>query len=266
VASREGSGDAPRGLYASLVDPLELRRRGSSFGAVADVYERSRPGYPGDAVRWLAGDVARDVVDLGAGTGKLTRSLVSLGHRVTAIEPLPEMLAQLEATVPGAIARAGSAESIPLADATADVVTVAQAFHWFDRPVALREIARVLRPDGRLALVWNARDDSEEWVAEFTDTIVGRSEFRSGGVSAVTESIGESGLYGPVERASFAHEQLLERDGLIELVRSRSQCAVLVEAEQQPVLDRAGELFDRHATDGVLVMPYVTECFRSTRL
>jgi SAM-dependent methyltransferase len=246
------------------MDPGERRARGSSFGAVADEYERSRPGYPDEAVRWLAGDTPCDVVDVGAGTGKLTRSLVSLGHRVTAVEPLPEMLAQLQAAVPGAIGRAGSAESIPLADASADVVTAAQAFHWFDKPVALREIARVLRPGGRLALVWNARDDSEEWVAEFTDTIVGRSAL--GGVSAATESIDESGLYGPVERASFAHEQLLERDGLIELVRSRSQCAVLDQADQQPVLDHAGELFDRHATDGVLVMPYVTECFRSTRL
>jgi SAM-dependent methyltransferase len=240
--------------------------RGLSFGAVACAYERSRPGYPVDAVRWLAGDEPCDVVDLGAGTGKLTRSLAAQGHRVTAVEPLPEMLAQLEAAVPGVAALAGSAEAIPLADGSADVVTVAQAFHWFDQQVALREIARVLRPGGRLSLVWNTRDDSETWVAELTDTIIGRSEFRDGGVDAVVSSIDESGLYGPVERASYAHVQPLTRVELVELVRSRSQCAVLAEEERQPVLDHAGELFDTHATDGVLAMPYVTECFRTQRL
>jgi len=238
--------------------------RGLSFGAVAGAYERSRPGYPVDAVRWLAGEEPCDVVDLGAGTGKLSRLLAAQGHRVTAVEPIPEMLAELEAAVPGTAARAGSAEAIPLADASADVVTVAQAFHWFDQQVALREIARVLRPGGRLGLVWNTRDDSEPWVAELTDTIIGRSEFRDDGVVAVVSSIDESGLYGPVERASFAHVQPLSRDELVELVRSRSQCAVLSEEERGPVLDHAGELFDMHATDGTLVMPYVTECFRAS--
>ena len=243
----------------------ERRTRAASFGGVAEVYERSRPGYPVDAVRWLAGDEPRDVVDLAAGTGKLTRSLVALGHRVTAVEPLPEMLAQLEAAVPGATPLAGSAESIPLADGSADVVTVAQAYHWFDQAVALREIARVLRPGGRIALVWNARDDSVGWVAEFVDTVVGRSEFRKGGVDAAVASIDESGLYGPVERASFAHVQPLGRDELIELVSSRSQCAVLSDEERRPTLEHVGALWDVHATDGTLAMPYATECFRAER-
>ena len=239
--------------------------RATSFGSVAGSYERARPGYPDDAVLWLAGETPCDVVDLGAGTGKLTRSLVALGHRVTAIEPLEGMLAQLRVSVPGAVALAGSAESIPLADGSADVVTAAQAFHWFDRAPALAEIARLLRPGGRLALVWNARDDSEAWVAELTDTVIGRSELQAGGVAAVTDSIDESGLYGPVERATFAHVQLLGRSELLELVRSRSQCAVLDEEERQPVLTRVGALFDRYAMDGVLAMPYVTECFRAVR-
>ena len=146
------------------MDREERERRAGSFGSVAEVYERARPGYPEDAVRWLAGSEPCDVVDLGAGTGKLTRSLVALGHRVTAVEPLPEMLAQLRSAVPGATAVTGTAESMPLADGAADVVTVAQAFHWFDHAAALREIARVLRPGGRIALVWNTRDDTEEWV------------------------------------------------------------------------------------------------------
>ena len=249
-------------MVPELPDHLE---RATSFGSVADSYERARPGYPDDAVRWLVGERPCDVVDLGAGTGKLTRSVVALGHRVTAVEPLPEMLAQLRASVAAAVPVAGNAESIPLADASADVVVVAQAFHWFDHGPALAEIARVLRPGGRLGLVWNTRDDTEAWVAELTDTVIGRSEFRAGGVEAVIGSIDESGLYGAVERASFAHLQLLERSQLLELVRSRSQCAVLDEEERQPVLARVGALFDRYAADGVLAMPYVTECFRADR-
>ncbi|MGA8488605.1 MAG: class I SAM-dependent methyltransferase [Gaiella sp.] len=239
--------------------------RAASFGAVADAYERARPGYPEDAVRWLAGDEPCDVVDLGAGTGKLTRSLVALGHRVTAVEPLEEMLDRLRVAVPGAIAVRGSAEEIPLTDGSADVVTCAQAFHWFDPAVALPEMARVLRRDGRIALVWNTRDDAQAWVAELTDTVIGRSEFRTGGVNATTDRVDESGHFGPVERASFSHVQLLGREDLVELVRSRSQCAVLSEAERAPVLEGVESLFDTHARDGVLAMPYVTECFRAVR-
>jgi SAM-dependent methyltransferase len=239
--------------------------RAASFEGVADVYERARPGYPDDAVRWLTGAEPRDVVDLGAGTGKLTRSLVALGHCVTAVEPLPAMRAQLQAAVPGASAVAGTAELIPLDDAFADVVTVAQAFHWFDQPVALREIARVLRPGGRLALVWNARDDAEPWVAEFTDTVVSSSVFRKGGIDATTAAIDASTLYGPVERATFGHVQELRQAELVELVRSRSECAVLPEEERAAVLERTEALFDAHAVDGRLLMPYVTECFRAEK-
>jgi SAM-dependent methyltransferase len=159
----------------------------------------------------------------------------------------------------------GSAEEIPLTDGSTDVVTCAQAFHWFDPAVALPEMARVLRPGGRIALVWNTRDDEQAWVAELTDTVIGRSEFRTGGVNATTERVDESGLFGPVERASFAHVQLLGRGDLVELVRSRSQCAVLSEDERTPVLERVEALFDAHARDGVLAMPYVTECFRAVR-
>ena len=202
------------------LDRDERLQRAASFGGVAGAYERARPGYPDDAVRWLAGPDPADVVDLGAGTGKLTRSLVALGHRVTAVEPLSEMLVPLRTALPGVNAVEGGAEAIPLSDASVDVVTCAQAFHWFDHGPALVEIARVLRSGGRLTLVWNTRDDSQSWVAELTETVIGRSEFRSGGVSSVVTTIGDSGLYGPVERASFEHVQLLGRGELVELVRS----------------------------------------------
>jgi SAM-dependent methyltransferase len=229
---------------------------------VAGAYERGRPGYPEKAVRWLAGDEPRDVVDLGAGTGKLTRALVELGHRVTAIEPLPEMLERIPDAAPGAFAILGNAEIIPLPDAHADVVTCAQSFHWFDHPVALPEIARVLRPAGRLALVWNTRDESDPWVVRLS-AVIGAESI---GESDVEEPIAASGLYGPVERTTFRFEQLLGRELLLDLVLSRSYCAKLPPAERTPVLDAVGELYDEVARPDGIRLPYVTECFRAQRV
>ena len=229
-------------------DTNERRVRAASFGGVADVYERSRPGYPEDAVRWLAGEEPCDVVDLGAGTGKLTRSLVDLGHRVTAVEPLPEMLDQLRVAVPEATAVEGGAEAIPLPAESADVVTVAQAFHWFDHGPALVEIARVLRPGGRIALVWNVRDESEPYGGRAERCDGGEDGRRHGCRSTPIDA---SGLFGPVERATFSHVQEVDRETLQELVRSRSYCAVLSEEERAPVLQNVDDLFTEHARDGV---------------
>jgi SAM-dependent methyltransferase len=239
----------------------ERRGRASSFAEVADAYERARPGYPDDAVRWLAGERPCDVVDLGAGTGKLTRSLVALGHRVTAVEPLEAMRAHLVRAAPGAVAVAGNAEAIPLADARADVVVSAQAFHWFDHGVALPEIARVLRPGGRLALVWNVRDGGDPWVAQLSD-VLGREslEPRDAG-----EPIAASRLFGPIERATFQHVQRLSRELLRDLALSRSYCAVRTPEERAPVLAAIDRLFDQHAVGGEVELPYRTECFRAVR-
>jgi SAM-dependent methyltransferase len=231
----------------------------SSFAQVADAYERGRPGYPEEAVRWLAGETPCDVVDLGAGTGKLTRSLVQLGHRVTAIEPLTEMLELLPASAPGAFAILGNAEVIPLPDASADVVTAAQAFHWFDHSVALPEIARVLRPGGRLALVWNKRDDRERWVAELSQTI-GAETVEHGDAEGPIEA---SGLFGPVEMTTFEWAQRLDRRMLRDLVLSRSYCVVKAPAEREAILGAVDRLFAEHATEGTIGLPYVTECYRA---
>ncbi len=168
-------------------------------------YERGRPGYPEEAVRWLAGDEPRDVVDLGAGTGKLSRALVALGHRVMAVEPLPQMLEQLADNAPGAFGVLGSAEVIPLPDAFADVVTSAQSFHWFDHELALPEIARVLRPEGRLALVWNVRDDDDPFMARLSE-VIGNERLADGAGYGPLE---ESDLFGRVESAVFHHEQVV---------------------------------------------------------
>jgi SAM-dependent methyltransferase len=239
-------------------------RRGpaSSFASVAAEYERARPGYPDEAVRWLTGDAPVDVVDLGAGTGKLTRSLVALGHRVTAVEPLPEMLDLLRGAAPSATAVLGSAESIPLPAGSADVVAAAQAFHWFDHDAALPEIARVLRPGGRLALVWNTRDDRVPWMARLSKAIGGES-IEDWDAPA---PIRASSLFGPVEPARFAHRQRLDRTMLRELVLSRSYCASRSPAEREPVLAQVDAIYDDAAGPNGLELSYVTECFRAPRV
>jgi SAM-dependent methyltransferase len=241
-------------------DP-EARGPYTAFADVAGAYERGRPGYPEEAVRWLAGDEPRDVVDLGAGTGKLTRALVALGHHVVAVEPLDEMRAELAAAVTGVRALVGDAETIPLPDGAADVVTSAQAFHWFDHDAALPEIARVLRPGGRLALVWNSRDDRDPWMARLS-AIIGNETIEESDVIPV---IDESGLFGPVETARFSFEQRLDRDGLLDLVLSRSYCAKLPQSDREPVLEAVGQLYDATAGPEGVRLPYVTECFRAER-
>jgi SAM-dependent methyltransferase len=239
----------------------ERARRATSFSAVADAYERARPEYPAEAVPWLTGEPPLDVVDLAAGTGKLTRALIAFGHRVTAVEPLAEMRERLEAAVPGTPALDGTAEAMPLPDGSADVVVAAQAFHWFDQPVALREIARVLRPGGRLGLIWNMRDESVEWVARLSETIGAEPVDRRD----TTAAIDASGLFGPVERGEWRWEQAVTRERLRELVLSRSYCASLPEAARAPVLEAVGRLHDEAAGDDGLAMPYVTYGFRAER-
>jgi len=233
----------------------------TAFADVAGAYERGRPGYPDDAVRWLVGDAPADVVDLGAGTGKLTRSLVAHGHRVTAVEPLDEMRGELVGVLPGVRALVGRAEAIPLPAASADVVASAQAFHWFDHDNALPEIARVLRPEGRIALVWNSRDDRDPWMARLS-AVIGNESIQESDVVPVLDA---SGLYGPVETAAFTFQQVLDRDGLLDLVLSRSYLAKLPAPERQPVLDAVAALYDETAGPEGALLAYVTECFRATK-
>ena len=240
-------------------DP-RVRGPHTAFAAVADAYERGRPGYPYEAVRWLVGEEPCDVVDLGAGTGKLTRSLVALGHRVTAVEPLDEMRAQLAAVLRDTTVLAGTAEAIPLPDASADVVTSGQAFHWFDHAAALPEIARVLRPGGRLALVWNSRDDRDPWTARMS-AIIGNETVRPEDLLPLDESE----PFDPVETASFEFEQWLDRNTLLDLVLSRSYCAKLPAEDRDPILAAIGSLYDETAVPEGVRLAYVTECFRVRR-
>jgi ubiquinone/menaquinone biosynthesis C-methylase UbiE len=233
------------------------------FGQVADVYHRSRPGYPAEAVEWLVGNTPRRVLDLGAGTGKLTAALVAAGHEVVAVEPSAQMLAILRTNVPDVDAREGRAEAIPVPDTDVDAVVVAQAFHWFDHALAVPEIARVLRSGGRLALAWNLRDESTPWVAELS-RVIGSFD---ASLAEVTPALRAAGThFDTFEPAQFRHDQRLDLDTLLGLVRSRSYVAVRPEYEQREICARVGQLFDRFATSNELTMPYLTHCFRALRL
>jgi ubiquinone/menaquinone biosynthesis C-methylase UbiE len=230
-----------------------------SFGAVAAAYDRGRPGYPADAVRWLVGRDAAEVLELGAGTGKLTAELVAQGHDVLATEPDEKMLDVLRRRVPGARASVASAEELPVGDRSVDVVLAAQAFHWFDHETALPEIARVLKPGGVLATVWNLRDDRIPWVRRLGD-LIGTQEQ----LSDPTDTLAASGLFDPPEARTFALWQDINRESLVDLVRSRSNVATLDERAREAKLAEVTAFYDDFGRgyDG-MQLPYVTHCFRA---
>jgi SAM-dependent methyltransferase len=242
------------------MDELFQRRR-SSFGAAADLYDRIRPSYPPEAVRWLLGDEPRRVVDLGAGTGIFSRVLASLGHDVLAVEPDDGMRAKLASTSPGVTALPGSAESIPLADESVDAVAAAQAYHWFDHDVAHAEVARVLRPGGVFGPVWNVRDESVDWVAELTRQA---SPDDGSGSVWVYQDRGFGPLFGPVESARFRHSTLHTVDTLVALVQSRSYYLTADEATKDRIETAVRKLASR--LPETFELPYVTEVYRARRL
>lgn len=183
----------------------ELDRCRLSFDSVAEEYERARPGYAPEALAWIAERLPfGDVLDLAAGTGKLTRQLVALGARVVAVEPGDEMRAVLERVVPEARSLAGSAEAIPLADASVDAITVGQAFHWFRHGEALLEMRRVLRPGGGVALLWNVWSDASPIQRELGAIVDRRRADRTEGSSSRAR-LEASPLFGPCEERTFAH-------------------------------------------------------------
>lgn len=233
--------------------------RARSFGAVAEAYDRGRPTYPQEAVAWLTGGEAKVVLELGAGTGKLTRQLVDAGHAVFATDPDDAMLEVLRERVPEVSAKAATAEDIPANDRSVDVVVVAQAFHWFDHDVALAEIARVLKPGGHLALVWNSRDERIPWVRRMGD-LLGRQDLDT----SSAEHLVHSDLFGSMEETSFKHWQEVNRETIIDLARSRSSFAMMDDDAQADHLEQVRAFYADYGRgmDGMQI-PYVTRCFRA---
>ena len=236
-----------------------------SFELVADVYERARPGYPADAVAWISDRLdlreGRTVLDLGAGTGKLTRALLTTGARVIAVEPGDEMRARLERAAPGAEALRGAAEAIPLPDASVDAITVGQAFHWFRHGEAIPELHRVLRPGGGVGLVWNSRDRDNPLQKEISELI---APFVPPGRPDAEEwprPLRESELFGPLEEQRFSFVQELDPDTLAERIASVSFVAA-ASAEAQRELDAAIHRV-AEKLGGLVAFPYVTAAYVS---
>ncbi len=199
------------------------------------------------------------MLKLGAGTGKFTASLVAQGHDVLASEPDRAMLDVLSSCVPGARTVLAAAESLPIADDSQDVVVAAQCFHWLDHAAALPEIARVLRPCGVLAVVWNHRDERIPWVRRLGD-LTGTQEQ----LSDPTDVVAASGLFEPPSSESFENVQDMNLEILIDLVSSRSNVFSLDEVSRRAVIAEVRALHDDPPPGyDVKQLPYITRCFRS---
>lgn len=236
-----------------------------SFGAVADVYDRGRPGYPDAVVDWLVPDDARLVVDVGAGTGKFTRTLVagSGSAEVVAVEPDPAMRSRLAAALPDVRALDGTGESIPLDDGSADVVTFAQAWHWVDPVRGAAEVARVLRPGGVLGLVWNVRDERRPWSARLSALLQQpESRLTGSGAPVVGAPFHDDGY----ERFRWVHLQ--ERSAFLDMVASRSYVIVRPAEERAALLDAVQRLLDEDpdtADRDTVPVEYTTHVLRFVR-
>ena len=245
----------------------------TGFAKEAQAYARGRPEYPAAVDRWLRDDLhldaTRTVVDLGAGTGKFTRRLLTTGANIVAVEPVEEMLAQLTRAVPEVAARRGTAEAIPLGDRAADAVVCAQAFHWFATPAALKEIRRVLRPGGSLGLIWNVRDESSDWAAAMTAIMApyegNTPRYCSGEWRRVFPAAG----FGPLREKYFPHVHTGPSEQVImDRVLSVSFIAALEPRQQQGVVARLRDLIaSTPALSGspAVSVPYQTCVFSCVR-
>jgi SAM-dependent methyltransferase len=237
------------------------RAQATSFGAAAEAYERGRPLYPPAAIDWLVPAHATRVVDLGAGTGKLTRQLRERGLDVIAVEPSAGMRDQLRRAVPGVPVLGGKGEQLPLAAGSVDAILVAQAWHWVEPSLAIPEAARVLAPGGRLGLLWNRRVEAVDWVSELS-SIMGSN--RSPDAGRHRPEIGPP--FGPAERFNVDWVHHLSPEAMIDWVASRSYVITLPEAQRESVIGQVRRLIDDHpalAGDDEIAMRMVTRCTRA---
>jgi SAM-dependent methyltransferase len=234
------------------------------FQSAAAAYVRGRPSYPSEAIDWLAERCAlapgATVLDVAAGTGKLTEALVGRGATVIAVEPVAAMREALIAALPDVTALAGTAESLPLPDARADTITIGQAYHWFAGERALAELARVLEPDGHLALIWNRRDPDQALWQSVTGVIEPlRNDAPQHSNEAWRRSIEQTLRFRPAAEARFGHRQVADRAGVIDRVGSISFVAALPAARRAQVLDEVAGIVAVEPEP--IVLRYVTEVY-----
>jgi SAM-dependent methyltransferase len=244
------------------------------FDRAADAYERGRAGFPAAAIDAILGESeageGRTLLELGAGTGKLTRALTGHGARVIALEPVAGMRAVLTVRAPEAEPVDAVAEEIPLADASVDAVIAAQAYHWFDPARATAEVARVLRPGGLVALVWNRRDERAAWMRELTALIDAHAgdapRYRNG---AWRRGFDGNPLFTPLAERTWPHRGEQGRAVVLERVASISFVASLDEKPRTRLLAEVSDLLETHPDirgRGDVAIPYVTELFTARRL
>lgn len=246
---------------------METPRR-LTFGAHAEEYDLARPEWPVEVARWFVPEDAAFVVELGAGTGKLTRAVSSLGVRVVAVEPDPRMRAVLQRN--GLEGVNGSAEEIPIGDGEADAVIAGSCVHWFDLERALPEIHRVLRHGGCFGFGWNGRDARNPTIARMTDAIhaaaAGRSPWRNrdwpGELTA-------TGLFDDVEQDIFEHVHEIPREALDAHLWSYATIASLPDRQREQVFVDVAAILDSdpEVSDGErLLLPFAVPAFRATRV
>ncbi|MBY8875775.1 class I SAM-dependent methyltransferase [Micromonospora sp. PLK6-60] len=254
----------------------ERLRHSSSFGPAATAYAEHRPDYARTAVRWaLTPAPGPRVLDLGAGTGKLTATLVAAGADVTAVEPDPAMLAELRRALPDVRALPGSAERIPLPDGSVDAVLAGNAMHWFDMAVAGPEIARVLAPGGILAGLWNVLDDRVDWVAALArisgSAAVGPRDtpasWRAETADLHLPRTGAAPRFGSPEQAEFPHGQRRTADSLVATLATRAGMLVMPEQDRQATFARIRAFLASRpeTTDGEFTLPMATCVLRVRR-
>jgi SAM-dependent methyltransferase len=247
------------------VERDELARRG--FGRGAEAYEKGRPDYPADGVDWLVESLnlrrGSTVLDLGAGTGKFTRALMARGLNLVAVEPSADMRRVLAEVLPQVQVLPGTADAIPLPDESVDAVAVAQAFHWFDAAVALREMARVVRPHGGIGLIWNERDESVPWVFELSRRMRWH-ECRPYDVGMDFRPVVDgTGLFAPCERHRFVFTEALDHDQLLDRVATSSYIVAMSDHDRAGLLADVGQWIA--TLSNPVQLPYVTNAYVARR-
>lgn len=244
------------------------------FDVSSDAYERGRPEYPDDAVEFMIQELdlkeGKIVADLGAGTGKFTRSLQKSRAKIIAIEPVEGMRKKFSSVLPTIEVLSGTAESIPLEDESLDAVVIAQAFHWFKGEPALNEIHRVLKPNGKIGLIWNVRDERIPWISLLTGIIDpyerGAPRYKSGEWKKVFDS---TLLFSPLKHSRFGYVQTGTVETVVDRVGSISFIASLPSDEKEQVLTQVRDLVQaqmRAGQSGTIEIPYCTDVFACEKL
>jgi SAM-dependent methyltransferase len=256
------------------VNPDERDTHAYSFGTAAATYDEHRPDYSDAAVRWaISLAPGTRVLDLAAGTGKLTRVLARLGVHVTAVEPDEAMLAELRQNLPEVESLSGAAEDIPLPNGSVDAIVVGQALHWFDMSVAGPEMHRVLVPGGTAAALWNFDDDREPWVAgleEAAENTGGATytQWQVGDRAAHFAELSVPGLFSEVDRAEFAHAQRRTAASMTATISTHSRVLMMEPADRERMLSAVSAYLDAcpETSGGEFTMPLVTAVLRATRM